>query len=132
MAKETPTPPAEKLIDVKVLRNYGSHVPGATVRVTQREYDRLRAPVLDDSGDETGRFTYPVLITKEHEAEQETARKRTQEAAAQAAKKLDERALAPGWADFERRSLEQLRANFVAQQERQAALVTGAAAASAS
>lgn len=128
MAKETPTPPAEKLIEAKVLRNYGSHVPGAMVRVTQREYDRLRAPVLDDNGDETGRFTYPVLITKEHEAEQDAARKRAEAAGSTAAKKLDERSLAPGWAEFEKRSLEQLRANFVAQQERQAALVTGVAA----
>lgn len=131
MAKETPTPAAggagEKMIECKVRRRYGNNLPGVKIKVTEREYNRLREPVLDNDGEPTGRFTYPVLINAEHEAA-EAAAKAKSDADALKRRQDDERGAGPGWADFERRSLEVVRANFATAQQRQAELVTGAAA----
>jgi len=117
---QTATKAPEPMVQVKVVSNYGSHAIGSTVEVTLREYNRLRSPVLDKDGEETGRFTYPILISREHEAERDAAAAE-KDKAERARRSQGEQATAPGWAEYERRALDIVRIEFELNRDRQAA-----------
>ena len=46
---EKQAPPAPKKIRVRVVANYGGHIPGETIEVDEKEYNRLR--VVGDGGE---------------------------------------------------------------------------------
>ncbi len=114
-----PAPP--KLIEAIVVANYGQHLVGSLVRVTEAEYRRLREP------DGAGGHRFPVLITQ---ADRDTLAAKIRDAEAKArevqmASDAD-RATSEGWAEYQRMSSEILAAARIQEQQRQHAMLTGA------
>lgn len=109
MAKDIPAVSTDKQIECRVMRPYGGRPAGATITVAEREYNRLREPVLDDNEQPTGLFAYPVLITREHETEVAARERKAMDDAAKTRQDIGDRSTGPGWEAYERRSLEAVR-----------------------
>jgi hypothetical protein len=118
--------PAQKKIEVTVVSNYGQHRPGETLSVDEREYNRLRAPIIDE---ETGRrtgFTFPVLISRADQAKLDEHRRAEEDTRKRAQAEKDESEAGPGWAELERQSIDRIMSNFKAEQDAQTVRLTTA------
>ena len=121
-ARAAPRPAAPRLVRVTVVSNYGRHFPGARIDVTEREYAKFRK----DLGE--GRFECPVFISDADAETLKSQQRADERAKVKATEVSDERARSGGWADYQRRSLEAVRAERLKQQATQRAALTGEAA----
>lgn len=98
--------PVEKMVRCTVVSNYGAARPGDVITVTEREYNRLRRPRIGEDGEPVkGKWTYPVLLSAEHQQKLEEEKRAEEEARARANQSADSATTAKGWADFEREAL---------------------------
>lgn len=114
-------PTAPKMVRARVVSNYGRHIPGALVEVSEAEYSRLR------DRDPAGGHRFPVLISQVDADALEAKRRADEEKARAAHAAADtERSTSEGWADYQNRASEELAAKRVEEQRRQQAILTGA------
>lgn len=121
MAESTKKPSNAVVAEIKVrcVQRYGGHAVGDAIMVTQREYDRLRAPVLNEqTGKPTGRYRYPVLITDEHQREQDREDRERREAEERERRGVTDAADSIEWAKMQEQAREILDAKAIEAQKR--------------
>jgi len=120
-SKQAPAAPvAPRMVQVTLRQNYGRRLAGQRCEVEPAEYNRLRVA----SGD--GTFTYPVMISDEHLKVEEAAREAADKAALAARRQADvETSTADGWADYQRRAADVLKAQQAEDHKRIAGAMLG-------
>ena len=107
-------------VRARVVSNYGSHLPGSIVEVTEKEYQRLREE------DGAGGYRFPVLISQADADALAAMARESEEQAHRARVAADtDRATSEGWAEHQRRAAELFDARRVEDQRRRHAILIG-------